>query len=67
MRYGWNIDRASWERASNILQKLEWKKAFLFRTTGRVSGSTLQRLMHQQVKQEQKRQGNGETNERKVE
>ncbi len=29
MRYGWNIDRASWERASNILQKLEWKKAFL--------------------------------------
>jgi hypothetical protein len=29
MRYGWNINSASWERAGKEIQKLEWKKAFL--------------------------------------
>ena len=29
MRYGWNINRTSWERAITEIQNLEWKKVFL--------------------------------------
>lgn len=29
MRYGWSLERASWERAGQELQLLEWKKVFL--------------------------------------
>lgn len=29
MRYGWNINGSSWDRAGKEIQNLKWKKAFL--------------------------------------